>query len=135
MHIDALPIWFEFIFTILLVLGALEVGYRLGRARHRRLPDEKESSASSAAGVILGLTSFLLAFTFGHVAAQHDTRDALLREETIAIRIAWQRADVLPEPDRAQAKALLRESVDRYITFVEARTSRPQDGAVRVNRR
>jgi hypothetical protein len=126
-RIDALPIWFEFTFTILLVLGALEVGYRLGRARHRRLPDEKESSVSAAAGVILGLTSFMLAFTFGIVAARHDARIALLREEAVAIRIAWQRADVLPEADRTQAKALLRESVDRYVTFVEARTSRPQD--------
>ena len=126
MRIDALPI---FAFTILLVLGALEVGYRVGRARHRARPDEKESAVSTVAGAIVGLTSFMLAFTFGIVAERHYAREGLLRDEAVAIRIAWQRADLLPEPDRAQAKALLRESVDRCVTFAQAKTTQPQDAA------
>src|SRR5688572_11298499 len=129
MRLNELPIWVEFALTILLVLGALEVVYRIGRARHRRLADQNESSVSAIAGVILGLTSFMLAFTFGIVSARHDARAALLRDEAAAIRIAWQRADVLPEADRTQVKALLREYVDRCVTFAQAKSSRPQDVA------
>ena len=50
---------------------AIEVGYRLGHAMHRRSEDEKESPVSAIAGAILGLAAFMLAFTFGIVSERH----------------------------------------------------------------
>jgi hypothetical protein len=120
MSIDAIPVWVIFAATILLVLAFIEAGYRLGQETRRRSEDEKESPVSAIAGTILGLTAFMLAFTFGIVSERHADRRALVRDEAAAIRTAWQRSDFLPETDRAEAAALLREYVDARVSFAQA---------------
>ena len=50
MRIDAIPIWAVFAATIIVVMVAIEVGYLLGHAVHRRSEDEKESPVSAIAG-------------------------------------------------------------------------------------
>jgi hypothetical protein len=126
MRIDAIPIWAIFAATIIVVMVAIEVGYRLGHAMHRRSEDEKESPVSAIAGAILGLAAFMLAFTFGIVSERHDAKKALVRDDAIAIRTAWQRADFLPETDRAEATALLRQYVDVRVTFAEEGRLEPE---------
>ena len=120
MRIDAIPAWAVFVGTIVVVTMAIEVGYRFGRAVHRRSEDEKESSVSAIAGAVLGLAGFMLAFTFGIVAERYDAKRALVREDAVAIRTAWQRSDFLPETDRAEAAALLRQYIDLRVVFAEA---------------
>jgi hypothetical protein len=122
MRFDAIPLWALFAGTIVVVMLAIEAGYRLGHAMHRRSEDEKESPVSAIAGAVLGLSAFMLAFTFGIVSERHDAKKGLVRDDAIAIRTAWQRSDFLPEADRAQAKALLRQYVDVRVTFAEARS-------------
>jgi hypothetical protein len=61
---------------------------------------------------MLGLEAFMLAFTFGGAAAHFDARRQALLNETNAIRSAYLRADLLPEPHRAEIRNLLREYVD-----------------------
>lgn len=119
MQLDALPVWALFAATILIVTGAVDLGYRLGRAIHRRVDDEKESPVSAIASVILGLTAFMLAFTFGIVSERHVAKRALVREEAIAIRTAWQRSDFLPQPDREEAVALLSQYLNLRVNFAE----------------
>ncbi len=119
MGIDDIPILVIFAATILVVLVAIEVGYRLGYARNRRSEDEKESPVSAMAGAILGLAAFMLAFTFGIVSERHAAKRALVREEAIAIRTAWHRSDFLPEADRAQAAEWLRKYVDARVSFAQ----------------
>jgi hypothetical protein len=126
MRIDAIPIWALFTATIIVVMVAIEVGYRLGHAAHRRSEDEKESPVSAIAGAILGLAAFMLAFTFGIVSERHDAKKALVRDDAIAIRTAWQRSDFLPETDRAEAKALLRQYVDVRVAFAQAGSLEPE---------
>ena len=125
MRIDSIPIWAIFAATLVVVMVAIEVGYRLGQAMHRRSEDEKESPVSAIAGAILGLAAFMLAFTFGIVSERYDARRALVREEAVALRTAWQRSDFLPETDRAEAAALLRQYVDLRVTFAEAASLEP----------
>ena len=120
MHVDAIPIWAMFVATIIIVMVAINVGYRLGHAIHRRSADEKESPVSAIAGAILGLAAFMLAFTFGIVAERYAAKRALVRDEAIAIRTAWHRSDFLPETDRGVAAALLRQYVDVRVKFVHA---------------
>ncbi|HJW46344.1 MAG TPA: hypothetical protein VJ484_07615, partial [Lysobacter sp.] len=74
MPTDAIPIPAVFVGTIIVVMLALEVGYRLGSAVHRRSADEKESPVSVIAGAILALATFMLAFTFGIVADRYDSK-------------------------------------------------------------
>jgi hypothetical protein len=109
-----------FVATVILVVGSIEAGYRLGRGARRRSEDEKESPVSAISGTILGLLAFILAFTFGIVSARYDARKELVRDEANALRTAYSRSEFLPEPDRAIAAALLREYVSRRLTAVHA---------------
>lgn len=110
------PIWAVFVGTTLMVVLCIEAGYRLGTIAHRRSPEEKESPVSAMVGAALGLSAFLLAFTFGLVYDRFDDRKALVREDAAAIRTAYVRADFLPEPDRAEAKGLLARYLDDRLT-------------------
>jgi len=118
---DSSPIWVGFAATLLLVVAAIEGGYRLGRAAHSRSKDEKEAPVSAIAATILALLAFIMAFTFGIVSDRYDARKALVREEANAIRTAWSRSDFLPEPDRAEAVRLLRDYVDLRVAAVQSR--------------
>src|SRR5215204_4569247 len=104
MKMDDIPLWLLFVATILLVVGAIEAGYLIGRAARRKSEDEKESPVSAIAGTVLALLAFILAFTFGIVSDRYDLRKALVREQAAAIRTAYTRADFLPEPSRDQTK-------------------------------
>ncbi len=61
----------------------------------------------------------MLAFSFGIVSERFDAQKALVREEAVAIRAAWKRSNFLPEADRAEASALLRQYVDARVKFTE----------------
>ena len=135
----ALPIWAVFTATLLLVVAAIEAGYRLGRAARSRSEHEKESPVSAIAATILALLAFMMAFTFGIVSDRYDSRKALVREEANAIRTAWSRADFLPEPDRGEAVGLLRSYVDTRVAAVRSNEIAQVRGAVvesgRIQRR
>lgn len=115
---DQVPLAVYFVVATLIVVGAVEVGFRLGDAAHRRSEDEKESPVSAISGAILGLLAFVLAFTFAIVSDRYDARKALVRGEAIAVRTAYQRSDFLPEPDREEAKELLKKYVDSRLAAV-----------------
>jgi len=119
MIIDALPIWALFLVTVAFIVGMVEVGFRIGKSVRRHTDEERESPVSAIAGAILGLTAFMLAFTFSMASDRYDTKKGLVREEANIIRTTWERADFLREPDRTRTKALLREYVDDRITFAQ----------------
>jgi hypothetical protein len=120
MSLDSIPIWILFTGTVLVVIISIEVGYRLGIIAHRRSEDEKESPVSGVSGAVLALVAFMLAFTFGIASNHFDARKGLVREEANSIRTAYRRTDFLPEPDRAEAKGLLREYLDARLAFAQA---------------
>ena len=62
----------------------------------------------------------MLAFTFGIVAERFDTRKELVRDEANTIRTTWQRCDFLPEPDRVEARGLLREYVGARLAVAHS---------------
>ena len=139
MSIESIPVWGFFAGTIFIVLVAIEVGFHLGHASHRRSEDEKESPVGAIAGSILGLLAFILAFTFGLVSDRYDARKGLIREEANVIRTAFFRADFLPEADRVEAKGLLRKYVDERVAAVQsgdmARVQVAIAGAVQIQGR
>jgi hypothetical protein len=131
MRVDTIPVWVLFVGTILLVKGSIELGYRLGRMVRRRSEDEKESPVSAIAGSVLGLVAFMLAFTFGIVTERYETRKGLVREEANTIRTTWSRTDFLPEPDRTEAKALLREYLANRLPTDQSLSARAFEEKVR----
>ena len=125
MSIDTIPLGVLFAGTILVVVMAIAAGHRLGHAAHRRSEDEKESPVSAMAGAVLGLAAFMLAFAFGIVSDRYDARKGLVRDEANALRTAYLRSDFLPEPDRAEAKNLLRRYVDVRLTLARSGNIEP----------
>jgi hypothetical protein len=128
----AIPIWVVFLFTGLLVIGVLEIAYRLGRHTHRRFPDEKESPVHASAAAILGLLAFMLGFTFDIASERFQRRRATVRDEVAALQTAYLRSDLLPEPHRTESKAMLQ----RYVASILATPPRegrpPADIQVKV---
>lgn len=122
---SSIPIWIILIGTIVGVVLCIEIGYRVGTAVHKRSPREKESPVSAMSGAMLGLTAFMLAFTFGVVYDRFDDRKALVREDAGAIRTAYLRADFLPESDRREAKTLLREYLDGRLELSRSDSLEP----------
>jgi hypothetical protein len=130
--IEYLSLWWLFAVTIVVVLAALEGGYRLGRHRWRRSGAEQEAPVGVVAGATLALLAFVLAFTFGLAAERYDTRRELLQQEVNAIGTAYLRTSFVPEPTRAEMRALLREYVDARIEWrapgrLEAAIRRSED--------
>ena len=120
MRIDSIPILALFAGTIVVVMIAIHAGYRLAQVMRRQSEDDKESPASTITDAILGLSAFMLAITFGIVADRQFATRALVRDDAAAIGAAWRRSDFLPETDRAEAAALLRQYVDMRLKFAEA---------------
>jgi hypothetical protein len=126
MSMDAIPIWALAVLTTLAVLAAIEAGYQLGKFAHRRSEEEKESPVTAISGTVLGLVAFMLALTFGIVFNRYDALKELVKEEANAIGTAWLRSDFLPEPDRAEAKGLLREYLEKSLAVVLSEDSDPE---------
>lgn len=123
---DIVPVAALFALAVVAVVAAIEVGYCLGRSAHRRSQEEKESPISAFAAAVLGLVAFMLAFTFSIVSNRYDARKGFVREEAVAIRTAYARADFLPESDRAEARSLLKEYLDARLEFAQQRRFEPQ---------
>jgi hypothetical protein len=117
--LDAVPLWALFGATIAAILLAVEIGFRFGRWRQGRIEHEKESPVGTIVGAMLGLLAFLLAFTFGMASSRFDTRRDLVLDEANAIGTTYLRADLLPEPQRAEVRTLLREYVDVRLEAVQ----------------
>jgi drug/metabolite transporter (DMT)-like permease len=112
--LDALPLWGLFCAIVLLVLAAIEGGYRLGTDRLRRSHAEKDAPVGAMVGATVGLLAFMLAFTFGMAASRFDTRKQLVLDEANAIGTTYLRAAMLPE-QRDEIRPLLRAYVDARL--------------------
>ena len=119
MLLDALPLWSVFVGSLAVILVAVETGYRLGRARHRRSEHENEPAVGGIVAAELGLLAFLLAFTFSLAASRFEARRQTLLDETNAIGTTFLRAKMLPEPQGTQIRQLLREYVDVRLAAVQ----------------
>jgi hypothetical protein len=118
--LDALPLWGFFTLTLVLVLLAIEGGYRLGRFRVTHAEHEKEAPVGAMVAAMLGLLAFILAFTFGLAAQRFDTRRQVLLDEANAIGTTYLRAAMLTQHEE-EIRALLRDYVDVRLNAVQTR--------------
>ena len=101
------PIWALYIVTLIFVLLSVESGYRLGGLRRRGGANEGDAPIGGLVAATLGLLAFVLAFTFGAAATRFDARKQAVLQEANAIGTAYLRADLLPEPQRTDARNAL----------------------------
>lgn len=103
-----LALWFPA--SVVFVFVAIQCGFWLARFRSRREPgtQDGEGPIGSVVGSVLALLAFLLAFTFDIASSRFDQRKQLVMDESDAIEAAYLRADLLPDPQRNEAKEILR---------------------------
>ena len=124
--LEDLPLWALFAATVLLVLVAIEGGYRLALFRKRQLEKSVDAPISSVIGGTLGLLAFLLAFTFGMAASRFETRRELLLDEVNAIGTCYLRAGLVPDYERVEIRQRLREYVHIRAEAVKQPQTLPQ---------
>lgn len=112
------PLWVVFLITVVIVLASIYIGFLIG-VRVLRKKTGAGASAGSIVGASLGLLAFMLAFTFGIASNRFDTRKQIVLDEVNAIGATYLRANMLPEPPRAEARELLRDYVDLRASIVD----------------
>jgi len=129
--LDKAPILLLFGGTVLLLLAASEVGYRMGVWRRKRMSEGEKTPANTMMGSTLGLLAFMLAFTFGMSSSRFDARKQLAQEEASAILRTYQRAQFLPAPQRDRCSQLLREYVTLRLSAAHLKTMQELETAIR----
>lgn len=119
--LDYLPLWGLFGATVVVVLLAIEGGYRLGQARRRRSSDEMEAPVGAIVAAALGLLGLILAFTFSLAASRSDARRQMVVEEANAIGTTHLRAGLLPDGRGATVRKLLAQYVDARLEVTQTR--------------
>jgi hypothetical protein len=106
-----------------LLLGGLiasEIGFRVGIA-FKREDDALGKQLDVIRGATLALVAFLVAFAFSGAGGRFVERLDIIVEEANALGTAWLRADVLPEPQRGELKATLKEYTADRVTLLRSR--------------
>lgn len=117
--LDALPLWGVLLGVAFVLCLAMEVGYRIGKWRHFRHPDERDQPVGAMVASILGLLALVLGFTFSLAAGRFEARRQVVLEEANAIGTAYLRTGLLPEPEGAEAARLLRHYVDVRLRGIQ----------------
>jgi hypothetical protein len=113
--IDILPLWSLFPVAVVVILACIEAGYRIGRLRRQRNPDEKEGAVGAMSAASLGLLAFFLAITFGFAANRFDERRHALIDEVNAIGTCFLRSETLPDRTAIEVQGLLRNYIQNRI--------------------
>ena len=109
-------LYYPLLFATVLVamVGALELGRRLGVRQRRAEPEGGDGAAGAIDGVVFALFGLLLAFTFSGAGTRFDHRRELVVSEANAIATAYARVDLLPADAQPEVREL-------YRGYVEAR--------------
>jgi hypothetical protein len=109
--------WLIVLGLLFLLLLASEGGFWLGRRIQSSVEETTKSQITNIQGAMLALFGLLLAFTFSMAISRYDLRKRLVVEESTWIGTTYLRAQLLPEPYRADISRLLRHYVDVRLEF------------------
>lgn len=113
--------WFYAAGVVALILGATEVGFWVGR-RHRDAGRSRHErfQVSTLQAATLGLLGLLLAFTLSMAEERFSGRRAVIVEDANAIGTSYLRALFLPDAERVESRALLRQYTNERVAFYDA---------------
>ena len=117
--LDSLSIISVYVGTVVFILIAFEIGYRIGKYARSYYQDKQDTVHGGIMGGVLTMTAFVLALTFSMAASRFEHRKQNLLEEVNAIHTAYLRADLLVQPQRTEVKRLLREYVDMRLAGID----------------
>jgi hypothetical protein len=112
--------WRIFVVVSVLLLGATELGFRLGLRLYREKDDPRIGQISGTQAAMLTLLGLLLGFTFALAEGRFETRRGLVIQEANAIGTTYLRASFLPEAHKQSVEKLLRRYVDVRLDFYYA---------------
>ncbi len=118
---DGMPLLAVLAMTIVVVLTAIEVGYRLGRWRISSESGgvESEAQLSATTGAHLALLAFIMAFSFSMAAGHYQDRRELIIADANAISTAYERAELIDAPE----SQLIADSLFEYVSVRASGTS------------
>ena len=116
-ELDDYPLLVILAVSLVVILGASEIGRWLGARSARHGQD----SVATLEGAILGLLALMIGFTFAMALSRFEARRDALLNEANAIGTTALRARLLPPPHNTESVKLLREYVQRRLDV----TSRP----------
>jgi len=110
--------------TAILLIGAAELGYFLGRRFRGTSDPEARSQISMVEGSLLGLLGLLLGFTFSMAVARFDMRQNYVVDEANALGTVLLRSKLLSEPAEAAVRPKLRAYADARLDLIEGASER-----------
>jgi hypothetical protein len=110
--------------VVVLILGATEVGYRLGARRRGRADEHLKTQTTTVQVSALGLFGLLLAFAMSMAEGRFTSRRIIVAEEANAIGTAFRRSYLLPAPEGDRTRGLMIEYVRSRHDFYLARADR-----------
>lgn len=120
--IDTIPLWAVFLLTALILASAFEGGYRAGLSLDKKDENAKKAPVGAMIGVVLSLSAFILAFTFGVASGRFNDRRVLVIKEANAIGTTFLRSELLPDENRDEAKKLLRQYVGIRLRLLQEKS-------------
>jgi hypothetical protein len=119
-----IPIWVDGVVFLVIMLLALEVGYRMGVRRGPVSKDEESSGGDVATTAIFATLGLILAFTYAFTVARHQSRKQVVVDEANAISTAFLRAGLFQDPESAELKRALLNYARTRVTTRENTSSR-----------
>jgi hypothetical protein len=118
--LQSIPLALAGALFLVVLLIAVEAGYRGERWLHRREEDRSKTGQDYLLSAVLGLLALLLGFTFSLALNRYEARRDLVVQEANAIGTTWLRVQLLQAPDRGRMSGLLRAYADARIAWSEA---------------
>jgi len=109
------------------IVGATEVGRRLGIRRSKRDAEGSRAGLGAIEGAIFALLGLLIAFTFSGAAARFDTRRMLIVQEANDIGTAYLRVDLLPAAAQPPLRDLFRKYLDLRLGLYQSLAADDRD--------
>lgn len=106
--------------ALALFLFVIEMSFRLGRRKGNRSDDDGKVHVGALQAAALVLLALLLGFAFAMAVSRFDMRKALVIEEANAIGTTFLRSQFLPEPQRQEIAALIKDYVSARLDFYDA---------------
>ncbi len=97
---------------VVLILAAMEFGWRRGNRRVLRDPDGAEKGFTAMDSAVFALLGLLLAFVFSGAASRFSDRLELINDEANAIGTAYLRISLLPADSQPALRKLYRDYVE-----------------------
>jgi hypothetical protein len=116
--LTSLPL-FVAVALLAIMLASHEVGYRLGR-RVEGVDADYRARVDMIRNAILALVTLLVGFSFAAAGSRYIDRQDMIVKEANAIGTSWLRAMLLPEPQRSDLQAALKQYVGNRLELLHS---------------